>query len=73
MHRQPELAYQSPVRRLVATQAPAKMLDIDRAHLLTCRDGELIAVNDDANRNAVHFGNAAGDRLRARRLRTSQQ
>ena len=57
---------------LVATQAPAKVLDIDRAHLLTCRDGELVAVNDDANRNAVHFGNAAGDRLRAQRPRVSQ-
>ena len=49
------------------------MLEIDRAHLLTCRDGELIAVNDDANRYAVHFGNTAADRLGAHRLRVPKQ
>ena len=32
---------------------PAKVLDVDRPHLLACHDGELVAVNDDANRHSL--------------------
>ena len=49
MHRQTELADQRPAGWLVAAEAPAKVLDIDGTHLLAGRDGELVAVDDDAN------------------------
>ena len=49
VHRQSELADQRPARWLVAGEAPAKVLDIDRPNLLARRDGELVAVDDDTN------------------------
>ena len=73
MEGQAELANQGPPGRLVVAQAPAKVLDIDRSDPPACRDGELVAVNNDANRHSIHFGNVAGDRLCAHRLRASQE
>jgi hypothetical protein len=49
VHRQTELANQRPAGRLVASKAPAKVLDIDWPHLLAGAHGELVAVNDDTN------------------------
>jgi hypothetical protein len=49
IERQAELAYQGPPGRLVGAETPAKVLDIDRSTPPPWQDGELIAVNDDAN------------------------
>ena len=73
MHRQTELADQRPAGRLIAAEAPAEVLHVDRPRLLARYNGELVAVDHDANRNSVHFGNAAGDRLCPHRLRASKE
>src|SRR5262245_3906728 len=68
MHRQTELANERSDRRLVLAEAPAEVLDVDGTHFLARRNGELVTVDYDTNRDCVDFGNCAVDRLRAHRL-----
>ena len=73
MDRQTEFADEGPPRRLILTQAPPKVLDIDGTHLFARRNGELVTVDHNPNRYCVHFGNRPGDCLCARRFRASEQ
>src|SRR5580704_13423520 len=63
VHREAELADQRPAGRLVAADPPAEMLDVDAGNLPAWRDGELIAVRYDSNRQTIDLGHRAGDCL----------
>src|SRR6516165_3752001 len=60
-HRQAEFTDKCPAWRLIAANAPAKVLDINIGKLPAWRYSELVAVNHNPHSHAIKLGNGAGD------------